>query len=84
MPSSGSSRSKLRAERAARTEFATERLARLTQPQVNTPIFSLGFLRSEDETANRVELGREPEWIILSVELSGSAACRDRRSRPRV
>jgi hypothetical protein len=58
----------LSAEKAARAELS-ERITRLTQPQVNTPIFSLGFLRGEDETANRVELGREPEWIVLSVEL---------------
>ncbi|HEY2295688.1 MAG TPA: zf-HC2 domain-containing protein [Thermoanaerobaculia bacterium] len=57
----------LSAEKAARAELS-ERLTRLTQPQVNTPIFSLGFLRGEDETANRVELGRA-EWIVLSVEL---------------
>jgi hypothetical protein len=63
----------LRAEKAARAELS-ERLARLTQPQVNTPIFSLGFLRGEDETANRVELGREPEWIVLSVELPAEEA----------
>jgi hypothetical protein len=63
----------LRAEKAARAELS-ERLTRLTQPQVNTPIFSLGFLRGEDETANRVELGREPEWIVLSVELPAEKA----------
>jgi hypothetical protein len=63
----------LSAEKAARVELS-ERLARLTQPQVNTPIFSLGFLRGEDETANRVELGRETEWIVLSVELPAEEA----------
>jgi putative zinc finger protein len=63
----------LRAEKAAREELS-ERLARLTQPRVNTPIFSLGFLRGEDETANRVELGRQPEWIVLSVELPAEEA----------
>ena len=63
----------LSAEKAARAELS-ERLTRLTQPQVNTLIFSLGFLRGEDETANRVELGREPEWIVLSVELPAEEA----------
>jgi hypothetical protein len=67
------------AERAAlQAELATQReansklsqqLARLSRPQVNVPIFSLGFLRGDEGTANRVELGREPRWIVLAVEL---------------
>lgn len=58
----------LRAEQSAREELEG-RLARLTRPQVNVPIFALGFLRGEDDSANRVELGDEPEWIVLTVEL---------------
>jgi hypothetical protein len=52
----------------------SEQLARLSRPQVNVPIFSLGFLRGDDGTANRVVLGREPRWIVLSVELPPETA----------
>jgi hypothetical protein len=57
----------LKTERDARTRLA-EQLAKLTQPQVNTAIFSLGLVRGED-TAARIDLGPGPEWIVLSVEL---------------
>ena len=49
-------------------------MARLSRPQVNVPIFSLGFLRGEEGTANRVMLGKEPRWIVLSVELPPETA----------
>jgi hypothetical protein len=52
----------------------SEQLARLSRPQVNVPIFSLGFLRGDDGTANRVVLGKEPRWIVLSVELPPETA----------
>jgi hypothetical protein len=69
---------KLLAEIAAQKEAnsrLSEQLARLSRPQVNVPIFSLGFLRGgEDGTANRVTLGKEPQWIVLSVELPPEAA----------
>jgi hypothetical protein len=52
----------------------SERLARLGRPQVNVPIFSLGFLRGEEGTTNRVALGKQPQWIVLSVELPPETA----------
>lgn len=63
---------KLLAELAAQKDAnsrLSERLARLSRPQVNVPIFSLGFLRGDEGTANRVTLGKEPRTIVLSVEL---------------
>ncbi len=69
---------KLLAEIAAQKEAnsrLSEQLARLSRPQVNVPIFSLGFLRGGEEgTANRVALGKEPQWIVLSVELPPETA----------
>jgi hypothetical protein len=65
-------REALQAQLAAQREAdakLSEQLARLSRPQVNVPIFSLGFLRGDEGTANRVELGREPRRIVLSVEL---------------
>jgi methionine-rich copper-binding protein CopC len=41
---------------------------------VNTPIFSLGLVRGTEQTATRIELGRNPEWIVLSVELPAEEA----------
>jgi putative zinc finger protein len=63
----------LRTERDARTRLA-EQIVRLTQPQVNTPIFSLGLVRGSEQAATRIDLGRDPEWIVLSVELPAEAA----------
>jgi hypothetical protein len=68
---------RLRAEIAAQKEANSrlgEQLARLSRPQVNVPIFSLGFLRGEEGTANRVALGKEPRWIVLAVELPPETA----------
>lgn len=62
----------LRAEQEAKSKLA-EQLARLTRPQVNVPIFTLGFVRGED-AANRVETGSTPEWIVLAVELPAEEA----------
>jgi hypothetical protein len=65
-------RAALQAELVAQREAnsrLSQQLARLSRPQVNVPIFSLGFLRGDEGTANRVELGREPHWIVLAVEL---------------
>jgi hypothetical protein len=59
-------REELQAERRQREELAG-RLAQLTRPQVNTAIFSLGFVRGEEET-NQVALSAEPAWIVLAVE----------------
>jgi hypothetical protein len=56
----------LKTEREAHARLSDE-IARLTRPQVNTAIFSLGVVRGEQD-ANEVELGREPEWIVLSVD----------------
>lgn len=57
----------LQAERARREELAG-RLAGLTRPQVNTALFSLGLVRGgEDE--NRVTVGAEPAWMVLSLEI---------------
>ncbi len=63
----------LRSERDARTRLA-EQIARLTQPQVNTPIFSLGLVRGSEQTPTRIDLGRDPEWIVLAVELPAEEA----------
>ena len=63
----------LRIERDAKTRLA-EQIARLTQPQVNTPIFSLGLVRGSEQTPTRIDLGRNPEWIVLSVELPAEEA----------
>jgi hypothetical protein len=57
----------------ARGEELAGRLAALTRPQVNTAIFSLGVVRGEGDT-NRVAVGREPAWIVLSIELPDAAA----------
>lgn len=68
---------KLLAEIAAQKDAnsrLSEQLARLSRPQVNVPIFSLGFLRGEETTANRLALGKEPRWIVLSVELPPETA----------
>jgi len=68
---------KLLAELAAQKDAnsrLSEQLARLSRPQINVPIFSLGFLRGDDGTANRVALGKEPRWIVLSVELPPETA----------
>ncbi len=65
-------REALQAQLAAQQEAdakLSEQLARAIRPQVNVPIFSLGFLRGDEGTANRVELGREPRRIVLAVEL---------------
>jgi hypothetical protein len=62
----------LRIERDARTRLA-EQIARLTQPQVNTPIVSLGLVRGETPPT-RLSLGRDPGWIVLSVELPAEEA----------
>ena len=51
-----------------------EQLAQLTRPQVNTPIVSLGLVRGDEGNANRVELGRQPHWIVLAVELPPETA----------
>ncbi|MEA2604383.1 MAG: hypothetical protein QOF89_5375 [Acidobacteriota bacterium] len=60
-------------ERDARTRLA-EQIVRLTQPQVNTPIFSLGLVRGSEQTPTRIDLARDPEWIVLSVELPAEEA----------
>lgn len=57
----------LRRERTAREDL-TDRLARLTRPQINTAVFSLGLVRGEEE-GNEIDLGPSPEWIVLSLEL---------------
>ena len=57
----------LRSERAER-EKLSRRLAELTRPQVNTAIFSLGLVRGEED-ANRILIGPEPAWVVLSIEL---------------
>lgn len=63
----------LRTERDARTRLA-EQIARLTQPQVNTPIFSLGLVRGSEQGVTRIDLARDPEWLVLSVELPAEEA----------
>jgi len=63
----------LTAQKDANSKLS-EQLARLNRPQVNVPIFTLGFLRGDEGTANRVALGREPRWIVLSVELPPETA----------
>lgn len=59
--------SELQAARDERERLAGQ-LAELTRPQVNTAIFSLGLVRGEED-ANRVLVGPEPAWIVLSFEL---------------
>ncbi|HEX5719044.1 MAG TPA: zf-HC2 domain-containing protein [Thermoanaerobaculia bacterium] len=44
-----------------------EQLAQVDEPQINTPIVSLGAVRGEDDTT--VELGPSPVPILLSLEL---------------
>jgi hypothetical protein len=72
-PGRQSLEAELRTERDAKTRLA-EQIVRLTQPQVNTPIFSLGLVRGTEQTATRIDLGRNPEWILLSVELPAEEA----------
>jgi hypothetical protein len=57
----------------ARGAALAGRLAALTQPQVNTAVVSLGVVRGET-TANRIAVGREPSWIVLSIELPDAPA----------
>ncbi len=57
----------LRRERSTREGLA-ERITRLTRPQVNAAIYSLGEVRGTSET-NEVPLGPAPEWIVLSLDL---------------
>lgn len=59
--------SELQAAQEERERLA-RRLAELTRPQVNTALFSLGLVRGEEDT-NRVLVGPEPAWIVLSFEL---------------
>jgi hypothetical protein len=54
-------------EREAREALAS-RMAALTRPQVNTAVVSLGVVRGMSG-AGEVELGPDPEWIVLSLEL---------------
>lgn len=54
-------------ERQAREALAS-RMAALTRPQVNTAVVSLGVVRGMSD-AGEVELGPDPEWIVLSLEL---------------
>ena len=72
-PERGRVEAELRTERDARSRLA-EQLARLTQPQVNTAIFSLGLVRGGDSPPNRIALRRDPEWIVLAVELPAQEA----------
>jgi hypothetical protein len=72
-PERGKLEAELRTARDARTRLA-EQLARLTQPQVNTAIFSLGLVRGGDSPPNRIALRRDPEWIVLAVELPAEQA----------
>src|SRR5215203_5306218 len=44
-----------------------EQLAQVDEPQINTPIVSLGVVRGESD--GTVELGPNPEPILLSLEL---------------
>lgn len=44
-----------------------EQLAQVGEPQINTPIISLGVVRGESDVT--VELGPSPEPILLSLEL---------------
>ncbi len=39
----------------------------LRQPQINTPVFSLGEKR--DQASNRIALGQTPRWILLTAPL---------------
>ena len=72
-PERGKLEAELRIERDARARLAGQ-LARLTQPQVNTAIFSLGLVRGGESPANRIALRRDPEWIVLAVELPAEEA----------
>jgi hypothetical protein len=51
-----------------REDELSGRIAALTRPQVNTALFTLGLARGKEEP-NRVVVGREPAWIVLSIEL---------------
>ncbi|HEX3555168.1 MAG TPA: zf-HC2 domain-containing protein [Thermoanaerobaculia bacterium] len=72
-PERGRLEAELRTEREARARLAGQ-LARLTQPQVNTAIFSLGLVRGGEGPANRIALRRDPEWLVLAVELPAEEA----------
>ena len=52
-------------ERAARQGLAE----RLSRPQINAAVYTLGLVRGDGGEANVVELGPAPEWIVLSLEL---------------
>jgi len=41
---------------------------------VDHPACPLGFLRGDEGTANRMALGRQPQWIVLFVELPPETA----------
>lgn len=55
-------------EALAENESLGRKVAQLTQPQVNTPVFPLGVVRGES-AASPIELGPAPEWLVLSLEL---------------
>lgn len=57
----------LRQERTAREALA-DRIARLTRPQINTAVYSLGLVRGESEIPE-IDLGSASEWIVLSLDL---------------
>ena len=57
----------LRQERTAREALA-DRIARLTRPQINTAVYSLGLVRGESEIPE-IDPGSASEWIVLSLDL---------------
>ncbi len=42
--------------------------SRLSEPQINTPIYALGAARDATDVTTRVTLGPSPEWIVLKLE----------------
>lgn len=54
-------------EREAHEKIAGQ-MAALTQPQANTAVFSLGVVRGATD-AQKIELGSEPEFLVLSLDL---------------
>jgi hypothetical protein len=52
---------------AEQLRASREQLAQVNEPQINTPIVSLGVVRGESDAT--IELGPSPEPILLSLEL---------------
>jgi hypothetical protein len=69
-------RTEIEREQRARAEAANE-LARLTRPQVNTPLFTLSALRGDEPPSappDQILLSSAAGWIVFSLELAPEPA----------